>query len=135
MSEPAAEALALLEAEPPLRVLTGEAELPAAREGEVRARISGAEIGDEGELFSALAAALSFPAWFGGNWDALLDCLREVGSNDQRPDAVTLVVEDAGVLLTRAPRTAALLIETWVIAALWWAKRGVPFRLLLLIGT
>ena len=133
MSEPPSDPLALLEADPPCGCSRDEASLPPAGSGEIRARISGAEIAGEEELFAALAAALSFPSWFGGNWDALLDCLRDIGDGDQRPAAVTLVVEDAGMLMAGAPRTAAMLVETWVIAALWWAQRGVPFRLCLLI--
>ncbi len=95
MSEPSAEALALLEAEPPVRVGVKGEPLPPETTGELRAAIDAAGIGDEGELFSAFASVLSFPDWFGGNWDALLDCLRDVGG-DERPAAVTLVVEDAG---------------------------------------
>lgn len=133
MSEPSGEALALLEAEPPVRVGVKGEPLPPETTGELRAALDAAGIGDEGELFSALASVLSFPDWFGGNWDALLDCLRDVGAGGERPAAVTLVVEDAGALLARAPRAAVLLIETWVSAALWWAQRGVPFRLYLSI--
>ena len=121
------------QAEPPVRVIADESSLPPeAGAAEIRARIEGAEIGGDQELFTALASELAFPSWFGANWDALLDCLRGVGG-DRRPAAVTVIVEGAGQLLAAAPRTAALLIETWVIAALWWAQRGVPFRLLLLI--
>jgi hypothetical protein len=132
MSEPS-EPLALLEAEPPVRVI-GQGDVPTKpRPGELRAAIDGSRIGDEQDLFSALAAELSFPDWFGANWDALLDCLRDLGAGGEAPDAVTLLVEDAGSLLARAPRIGALLIETWVIAALWWAPRGVPLRLYLQI--
>ncbi len=132
MSDPS-EPLALLEAEPPVRVI-GHGDVPTKpRPAELRAAIDGSMIGDEQDLFSALAAALSFPDWFGANWDALLDCLRDLGSGGEAPDAVTLLVEDAGALLARVPRTAALLVETWVSAAIWWAQRGVPFRLYLLI--
>jgi hypothetical protein len=134
MSEPPDEALALLEAEPPLRLIGEDSALPAAESGEVRARVDGAQIGSENELFAALAEALSFPDWFGANWDALLDCLRDLGGGEQRPAAVTLVVEEADVLLANAPRAGALLIETWVSAALWWARRDVPFRLCLRIA-
>ncbi len=134
MSEPAAAALALLEADPAVRVLADESSLPPeAGSGEIRARISGAGISGEEELFSALAAELSFPEWFGANWDALLDCLRDLGRGGDGPAAVTLLVEDAKALFAVAPRLAGLLVETWVIAALWWAQRGVPFRLVLLI--
>lgn len=134
MSEPPSDALALLEADPPVRVIGGEASLPAAGSGEVRARIAGAEITGEKDLFAAIARALSFPSWFGENWDALLDCLRDVGADGEAPAAVTLIVEDADALFSRTPRAAPLLVETWLSAALWWARRGVPFRLCLLVG-
>lgn len=42
---------------------------------------------DKPELMSRLASALSLPDWFGRNWDALADCLTEVGS----PPGVLLV--------------------------------------------
>ena len=134
MNEPSAEALALLEADPPVRVLGDEASLPpSAGAAEIRARIPGAGIAGEEELFSALAAELSLPGWFGANWDALLDCLRDLDQGGDAPAAVTLVIDDAEQLLAGVPRLGGLLIETWVIAALWWAQRGVPFRLVLLI--
>ena len=31
------------------------------------------------ELLAALAKGLCFPAWFGNNWNALSDCLRDLG--------------------------------------------------------
>ncbi len=134
MSEPATDAFALLEADPPVRVLDDDSSLPGeGGAGEIRARVSGSGIADDASLFSALAAALCFPSWFGANWDALLDCLRDLGAGGQAPAAVTLVVDDAAAMLTEAPRTGALLVETWVIAALWWAQRGVPCRLCLMI--
>jgi RNAse (barnase) inhibitor barstar len=36
------------------------------------------EVGDKRELLAALAKALEFPEWFGGNLDALADSLSEV---------------------------------------------------------
>lgn len=42
------------------------------------ARIELAGCGDKDELLTRLAAALHFPAWFGQNWDALDDCLRDL---------------------------------------------------------
>jgi hypothetical protein len=42
------------------------------------ARLDGAEIRNKAALFSALAAGLKFPSYFGHNWDALLDCLRSL---------------------------------------------------------
>ncbi|MGR6917442.1 barstar family protein [[Actinomadura] parvosata] len=47
-------------------------------------------------FFDEVARALSFPGYFGRNWDALTDCLRDIG-------AVTLVVEHAEELLAGEP--------------------------------
>lgn len=40
--------------------------------------IDGAAAPDKAGLLAALAAAFRFPSYFGGNWDALLDCLRSL---------------------------------------------------------
>ena len=40
--------------------------------------IDGGLVPDKAALLGALAAAFRFPAYFGGNWDALLDCLRSL---------------------------------------------------------
>ena len=52
---------------------------PAAyRDGEaLLARIPAGTRGKR-ELLTALAKQLAFPAYFGGNWDALSDCLRDL---------------------------------------------------------
>lgn len=132
MSEPSPAALALLESSPPLRVLDDDSALPAEiGPGDLRGRISGLEVSDDAALFSALAAELAFPSYFGANWDALLDSLRDLSGPE--PSSVRLLIDDAGTMLAQAPRTSALLAETWTVAALWWAQRGVPFQLCLLI--
>jgi len=42
------------------------------------AYVDGAGIPGKAALMDALAAAFRFPAYFGKNWDALLDCLRSL---------------------------------------------------------
>jgi biotin synthase-related radical SAM superfamily protein len=44
------------------------------------ARIDLAGAGKEA-LLARIARALSFPQWFGGNWDALEDCLADLSSS------------------------------------------------------
>lgn len=43
---------------------------------------------DRGMLFDALQRALSLPGYFGRNWDALADCLRDLSWIDRRRVAI-----------------------------------------------
>jgi hypothetical protein len=73
-----------------------------------------------GELFEQLARQLGFPEWFGGNWDALEDCL---GDLSWRADA-------GRVLVFRSwPSGEALgtLVDVLRSSADFWAGRGRPF--------
>jgi RNAse (barnase) inhibitor barstar len=55
---------------------------------------------DKTELLDALAKALSFPDWFGHNFDALADCLRDIDG-----DPLVLLWDGWGTL-ARADRRA-----------------------------
>ena len=76
--------------------------------GYLRARVTLPVAGDRDALLDAMAEALDFPAWFGGNWDALADCLGDL-SWLQAPGYL-LVFEHARAFHAHAP-------ETWNIAA------------------
>ena len=65
-----------------------------------------------GTVLHAIAHALAFPAHFGDNWDALVDCLRDI---DDR--ALVLVVHHATLWFTQHPRAVGKLVETWVALA------------------
>lgn len=77
---------------------------------------------DKEALLARLAAALALPEWFGGNWDALEDCLTDLswragaGHVILFTDQGALAAEDLGVLL-----------EVLAAAAEHWAGRGLPF--------
>ena len=77
--------------------------------------------GKEG-LLKKLAEALGFPKWFGGNWDALEDCLSDLSWRDA-PGWV-LIFRDFGAL----PRDErGVLVEVLASAAQFWAERGKLF--------
>ena len=40
--------------------------------------VDGAVMADRAALFDAFATACDFPEWFGRNWDAFADCLRDL---------------------------------------------------------
>ncbi len=65
----------------------------------------------EGELFDALAEALEFPDYFGRNWDALDECLRDLTG------PATLLVRDAASRWERAPEEMRMLVDIWLSAA------------------
>ena len=53
--------------------------LEATRGSNIRvSRIALAGASGKPELMERLARALEFPHWFGGNWDALEDCLSDL---------------------------------------------------------
>ena len=59
--------------------------LDATRGSELRvARIDLEGVADKGALLERISAVLEFPAWFGRNWDALLDCLRDLSWSKAR---------------------------------------------------
>ena len=76
-------------------------------------------------LIKRIARALAFPAWFGGNWDALEDCLSDLSWLCE-PGAggyVLLIEGAAGVPLVER----GTLIDILASAAASWAERKLPF--------
>ena len=58
----------------------------------IQAVLDGGTIGDRAALHGALAGALDFPDWYGGNLDALFDCL-----TDLREDAELHILHPAAL--------------------------------------
>ena len=71
-------------------------------------------------LMKDIAAALDFPDWFGGNWDALEDCLFDLSWRNAAGHV--LVFEEA-----KAGDDLGVLIDVLRAAAEYWAGRGEPF--------
>jgi RNAse (barnase) inhibitor barstar len=94
----------------PVHFATGEAvsSLRADERSDVR-EIRGWT--SEDDLFRALASTLHFPDYFGHNWDALDECLRDVDSD------VMLLVHDAASMWREAPNIASMLVDVWLAAA------------------
>jgi hypothetical protein len=92
------------------------------------ASIDGGRVESKQDLMAAISTALEFPDYFGGNWDALDECLRELGSWRQA-DGHVLAVEHGDGLWKRDPELAGMLVRTWIDAATAWAEKGAPFHL------
>lgn len=83
---------------------------------------------DKDAALSRIADALGFPDWFGGNWDALADCLRDL-SWWPAPGYV-VVLDHAQAWKQADPVGFDVLLEIGNEAAADWAAHGVPFWLL-----
>jgi len=104
--------------------------LAAARaQGVHVARIARAGRGGKPALLRALAAALKFPAWFGGNWDALEDCLTDLS---WIPAAGYLILFEGASGLAAAD--FAVLRDVLGTAAEFWSARGKPFYAVFVAG-
>jgi hypothetical protein len=77
---------------------------------------------DKEALLGVLAQALGFPDWFGGNWDALEDCLCDLS---WRPgDGHVIVLRGGGAL---GADDVGVLIDVLTTSAAYWAERKRPF--------
>jgi len=81
---------------------------------------------DKAGLLERVATALGFPEWFGGNWDALYDCLADLGWREAA--GWLLVLENTGDLRRHAPETLDTAVAILGDAAEAWAARGRVFR-------
>jgi hypothetical protein len=96
----------------------------AARADEILDAVKGSSLtvaqiryADKTLLLRNIAAALDFPDWFGGNWDALEDCLSDLAGTGH-------------VLLFEQPKPGddlGVLIDVLRSSAEHWAARRKPF--------
>jgi hypothetical protein len=90
-----------------------------------RLELAGVDLGgapDKEALLEKLAAALAFPAWFGGNWDALEDCLADLSW--RAGDGHVMLIGGHGEL---PADDLGVLVDVLRAAAAHWAGRGKPF--------
>jgi hypothetical protein len=73
------------------------------------------------EFLAACAKRLRFPKWFGGNWDALADCLKDLCADS------VVNCRNCGQFADAAPDDYATALEVFQDAATFWAERGSTF--------
>ena len=76
-------------------------------------------------FIKALKRDLDFPDWFGGNLDALHDCLTDFS---WRPAPGYVITLDGSETLRANPTSFAIFNEVLVSVIEWWQERNVPFR-------
>jgi hypothetical protein len=97
--------------------------LDATQDSTLRvARVDLAGASGKEALMERVARALQFPQWFGGNWDALEDCLTDLSWSDAAGHV--LLIEGAEAL---PGDEGGIFIDILASAAAWWAERRRPF--------
>ena len=79
-------------------------------------------------LFTAFAREFAFPATFGGNWDALADCLQDLSWRTE-PGRIVLM-RGAGIFVAASPDDYAILCEILEASAQYWRGRKRVFVVL-----
>lgn len=82
-------------------------------------------INSKDRFLAALAHALRFPAWFGGNWDALEDCLTDMSW--QPAGGYVVILAHADEFRTGDESGFALALRILKSAAEFWREDGIPF--------
>jgi hypothetical protein len=108
--------------------LSMDAESALAATNAAACTLDGALCATNTRLLAALAEAMQFPAYFGYNWDAVDECLADLGSWLPGSGYV-LIVRNATLLWQVNPLGAGALVESWLDAAQEHAKEAKPFHL------
>lgn len=91
--------------------------------------INGAVITDKASFLHASARALHFPHYFGRNWDAFADCLRDLAWAPA--PAYVVLYHDVVPFARQAPADWAVALDILRAAARYWRDAGTPFAVLL----
>jgi hypothetical protein len=78
---------------------------------------------DKETLLEHLARALGFPDWFGGNWDALEDCLCDLSWRPGEGHVLVVLACGAGL----PAEDFGVLLDVLSASAAFWAGRQRPF--------
>lgn len=77
------------------------------------------------EMLDTLAAKLRFPEWFGHNWDALTDCLLDMGWLPAT--GYVVILDHCDGIHGRAEADFVQLMQLFQEVAAEWREEGVPF--------
>ena len=104
---------------------SAEAERAALSLGLSVARLGSGETADKKTLLAALSRRLRFPAYFGGNWDALKDCLTDMTDWIAAPGWVVIVTE-AESLCAGSPADRKTFLDVVGDGAAFWRGQVPP---------
>lgn len=106
-------------------------EAPAGLEATVQAeslafrRIDATPIKTKSQFLGLLGRALSFPSWYGRNWDALEDCLTDLSWIAEA--GLVIEIEGYSTYAQADPDGFAILLDIFKTSAEYWRSEGRPF--------
>jgi hypothetical protein len=80
---------------------------------------------DKSDVLARFRDVFGFPDWFGGNWDALNDCLTDLSW--RQAAGYLVVVEEPGDFRANGDDNFDTLISVLSDASASWSGLGVPF--------
>ena len=93
------------------------------------AYLAGKQITSKAALLRACAATFHFPAYFGHNWDALEECLRDLAWLPAK--GYLLLYDDVSTLARQQPQEWATALAIFHEVATHWHQVNIPFVVLL----
>jgi len=88
-------------------------------------RVSLEGVSDKDTFLAKLAQALHFPEWFGGNWDALSDCLSDLSWVEG--EGYLVLLEDCETFAARAQSDFLTAADIFNTTAAVWREDGRAF--------
>jgi RNAse (barnase) inhibitor barstar len=88
-------------------------------------RIDATPVRTKSKLLAQIARALDFPAWAGRNWDALEDCVTDLGWIDAPGIVIEFAALDA--YAKADPEGFVILVDIFKAAAEYWRSQHKPF--------
>ena len=94
-------------------------------------RVNVKDVESEQELFARIASEMRFPDYFGSNWDAFDECLRDLEWLPSK--GYVLILDNSTSFWRSSPQVGGKLIESWLFVAQEWALEQTPFHLVFVL--
>ena len=88
-------------------------------------KLDAASIKTKSQFLGLLGRALTFPSWYGRNWDALEDCLTDLSWIED--GGLLVEVEGYATYAQADPDGFAILLDIFKTSAEYWRSEGRPF--------
>lgn len=92
--------------------------------------LAGQSVTDKEEFLGLCAETFQFPDYFGGNWDALYDCLTDLSWADT-PSGYLVVYAGWQALAQEEPESFTTVLDIFADVAALWQDAGSPMAILL----